>query len=62
MLTYKKDSSGRFTSVYLDKKHIGYILKVQDGYRYKAKASGVGDHTGEVFPTIDEVKQSLEAE
>jgi len=47
------------TMVYLDGKHIGNILKVKDGFQYFPKGKKTG---GEVFPTLEEVKRSLEDE
>jgi len=50
-------------AVYVDKKLVGYIEKVNgDGYRYAVKGAAKANKFGRIFPTIDEVKASLEAE
>jgi hypothetical protein len=42
--------------VKLDKKHVGEIRKVKDGYQYYPKGEKKG---GEVFPKVSEVQNSL---
>lgn len=44
-------------AVFLEKKRVGKILKVTKGYQYYPK----GGQPGEVFDTLDECKDSLEA-
>ncbi len=60
MLTYKQNSETH-TSVKLDNKKVGDIVRVAGGYQYRPyKARKI--HWGEVMGTIQEVKKSLETE
>lgn len=61
MLTYKEREVakvGKVIDVYLGKKKTGTIYRVRDGWQYQVNKK----HVGEVFPTIAEVKRSLESE
>jgi len=53
MLTYKKRTQ---VHVYLDNKYVGSIVDVKGGYQYLPKRSS---QRGDIFPTIQEVKDSL---
>lgn len=59
MITYSNPSQGDIV-VMLDRKIVGFIKKVEDGYQYFIK--GRSTSTAEVFSTIRQVKQSLEEE
>lgn len=50
----------RTTAVYLDGKRVGEICKMTDGFQYWPKGSRM--EGGEIFPTLRECKQSLEAQ
>lgn len=52
MISYEID-----VKVNLYNKHIGNIKQVDGGYQYVAKGHKTG---GDVFPTLDKCKQSLE--
>lgn len=47
------------TVVFLDRKRVGKIRKVDNGYKYFPLGANVG---GELFNTLEECKQSLERE
>jgi len=49
-----------FIDVYLDKKRVGYIIRVPGGFQYRPKGKNKQEYYGEVFNTINEVKASLE--
>lgn len=58
MITYKEAS--KFTvDVYLGNKYVGSIQKERYGWRYSPKGKPFG---GECFPTLEEVKKSLEVD
>lgn len=56
MITYV---AGEPISVFLDNKCVGSIKKVDGGYQYFPKGKKEG---GDIFPSIKEVKKSLEEE
>lgn len=57
MITYEDDRSQTKVHVLLEGKRIGEIIaSVAGGYRYRAKNGDIG----EVFPTVVQVKRSLE--
>lgn len=58
MITYNKVNGKKYhLGVRLDGRLVGHIRPVLDGFKYLPKTrSNVG---GEVFETIDEVKESL---
>jgi hypothetical protein len=63
-VSYKKvkmasGSSAYTLAVYLGNRRIGMIRAVKDGYAYFPKGH---DDGGETFPTIQQVKRSLEEE
>lgn len=59
MITYEKTYSGANIIVFIDNKLAGHITQVEGGYQYfpKTKGKKIG---GEIFPTIKQVKESLE--
>lgn len=59
-IKYKPVIAGE--AVILDGKTVGTIRAVTGGYAYFPKGSGRKTENGETFPTIKEVKQSIEAE
>lgn len=61
MLTYKErevPKVGTVVDVYLEKRKAGTIYRVVGGWQYQINKK----HVGEVFPSLAEVKQSLERE
>lgn len=57
-ITYELfNTSPYLTSVFLDGKHVGNIRAVGGGYAYYPR-NGRGSH-GEVFPTPEQVKETL---
>jgi hypothetical protein len=56
MITYK-EGIDVFVIVYLDKKRVGSIRKVERGWAYFPKGS---KERGEILPTINAVKKSIE--
>lgn len=61
MITYDR-LPNRDLAVYLDGKRTGTIIGVLNGYRYFPLRSGGYGEPGTTFPTIAEVKRSLEEE
>lgn len=59
MIKYKKDNTN--IAVLLDGKIVGSIRPVAGGYRYFPRGKGE-KFAGEVFKTIQQVKESLESE
>lgn len=59
MITYEKTFCGANIIVRVDDKLVGHITQVEGGYQYFPKGRGkkIG---GEIFPTIKQVKESLE--
>lgn len=57
MITYNEILGG--IAVLLDRKRVGIIQRVGDGWQYQPKGAKVG---GEILPTVSAVKQSIEAE
>lgn len=57
MITYKDGADG--LRVYLDRRRIGTIKPYGNGFRYYPHNAWSAPR-GEVFPTIDAVKRSLE--
>ena len=57
MITYQEKPEG--VAVFLDKKRTGTIKQVMGGWAYFPIGKKM---SGEVFPSIAKVKQSLEAE
>lgn len=57
MIRYKEINEN-YIDVYLSSKKVGRILRVGGGYQYRPKGSS---SYGEVYSTIDKVKQSLES-
>lgn len=51
------DGPSSAVKVFLDKKHIGTIFPVFNGWRYYPTGSRQG---GETYPTVQEVQYSLE--
>lgn len=60
MITYDR-LPNRDVAVYLDKKRVGTIIGVLNGYRYFPIREGGYGTPGDTFPTIPEVKKSLES-
>jgi len=56
MIEYRDLPNGN-VHVYLDKKLIGTISKVANGYAYRANGSKT---SGEILPTVAEIKATLE--
>lgn len=56
MITYRELSWDR-TTVFLDKRAVGCIYATDGGFQYRPKGGAEG---GDVFPTIADVKRSLE--
>lgn len=60
-ITYK-DGPGAFNVlVYLDKRRVGTIVKLATGWQYQAGMGVAPYQGGEIFPTLNECKRSLEA-
>jgi hypothetical protein len=61
-ISYRRNRSSRI-DVYLDRKWIGSIKPAQDasGFFYQPKSTGAKIR-GDIFPTIAEVKRSLEGD
>ncbi len=57
MITYREAGNGRL-GVYLEGKRVGIITKNGNLYRYLPM--GLKKHAGKSYPTIKEVKDSLE--
>lgn len=57
MISYNNSFSGETISVLLDEKIVGTIHRIIDGYQYFPKGKKT---SGEIFPTIKQVKESLE--
>ncbi len=56
MITYKETRKGM--SIFINRKKVGTILQVKDGYHYFPLHS---KHGGKIFATIVEVIHSLES-
>jgi hypothetical protein len=59
MISYQSVSSNS-TSVKLDGKLVGFIMKEGEGYRYYPSNKGKLSNGGELFPNMNDVKKSLE--
>lgn len=57
MITYAWNLTGNAVVVRLEGKHVGYIRKIGSGWQYFPLGKNEG---GELFPTLDACKTSLE--
>ena len=53
---------GACIEVYLEGKYVGDIRQVKTGYQYVVHTNSITEPKGEIFPTIEQVKKSLEEE
>jgi hypothetical protein len=61
MITYKNrevSKVGTVVDVFLEKRKVGTIYRVMGGYQYQISKNNVG----QIYPTLTQVKQSLESE
>ena len=61
MLTFKNrevQKVGIVTDVFLEKRKVGTIYRVVGGYQYQVDKNNVG----QIYPTLNDVKKSLEAD
>ena len=59
MITYKTNPKTEEIEVRVEGKLTGFILPRRNGWRYKVKGEPI---YGDTFPTVQEVKRSLEGE
>lgn len=58
MITYKMISREKI-AVFIEKARVGTINKVSNGWQYQTIKGGF---KGEIFPTLEELRKSLEEE
>jgi len=61
MITYE-EVHRNYVKVFLEGKEVGHILIVAGGFQYRTKRNKGMSHSGDVLPSIDHVKYSLEHE